>query len=309
MFRNVSRETFWKSVIYLDILSGCDKIIRCFDRILTRCCYRNRVSEEEEETEMSLMEMLLVVCPLVFFAAFVDAIAGGGGLISLPAYMITGMPAHMAIASNKFSAAMGTLIATVRFIKSGNLHMKAALQTAAFALVGSVIGAKLALFLSDYYLRIAMMIILPCVAVFVLFNRRQMGEVSRFEQLSKARIFIGMLAAGLLIGIYDGFFGPGTGTFLILAFTTVLGFDLKRACGNTKIVNLTTNVSALVVFILAGQVYYAVAVPAMFFSILGNWLGSGLAIKKGAKFVRPVMIFVLCLLFIKMFYDFILTAL
>lgn len=258
---------------------------------------------------MSLMEMLLVVCPLVFFAAFVDAIAGGGGLISLPAYMITGMPAHMAIASNKFSAAVGTFIATVRFIKSGNLHMKAALQTAAFALVGSVIGAKLALFLSDYYLRIAMMIILPCVAVFVLFNRRQMGEVSRFEQLSKARIFIGMLAAGLLIGIYDGFFGPGTGTFLILAFTTVLGFDLKRACGNTKIVNLTTNVSALVVFILAGQVYYAVAVPAMFFSILGNWLGSGLAIKKGAKFVRPVMIFVLCLLFIKMFYDFILTAL
>ena len=76
---------------------------------------------------MSLMEMLLVVCPLVFFASFVDAIAGGGGLISLPAYMITGMPAHMAIASNKFSAAVGTLIATVRFIKSGNLHMKAAL--------------------------------------------------------------------------------------------------------------------------------------------------------------------------------------
>lgn len=258
---------------------------------------------------MSLMEMLLVVCPLVFFAAFVDAIAGGGGLISLPAYMITGMPAHMAIASNKFSAAVGTLIATARFIKSGNLHMKAALQTAAFALVGSVMGAKLALFLSDYYLRIAMMIILPCVAVFVLFNRRQMGEVSRFEELSKVRVFFGMLIAGTLIGVYDGFFGPGTGTFLILAFTTVLGFDLKRACGNTKIVNLTTNVSALVVFMLAGQVYYAVAIPAMFFSILGNWLGSGLAIKEGAKFVRPVMIFVLCLLFIKMLYDFVLTAL
>ena len=172
-----------------------------------------------------------------------------------------------------------------------------------------MIGAKLALFLSDYYLRIAMMIILPCVAVFVLFNRRQMGEVSRFEELSKTRVFFGMLIAGTLIGVYDGFFGPGTGTFLILAFTTVLGFDLKRACGNTKIVNLTTNVSALVVFMLAGQVYYAVAIPAMFFSILGNWLGSGLAIKKGAKFVRPVMIFVLCLLFIKMLYDFVLTAL
>ena len=258
---------------------------------------------------MSLFEMLLVVCPLVFFAAFVDAIAGGGGLISLPAYFITGMPAHMAIASNKFSAAVGTAISTVRFIKSGNLHMKIALQTAAIAFVGSALGAKLALFTSDYYLRIAMMVLLPCVAVFVLFNRKQMDDVSRFEQLSRTRVFVGMLATGMLIGIYDGFFGPGTGTFLILAFTTVLGFDLKRACGNTKIVNLTTNVSALMVFITAGQVYYQVALPATVFSILGNWLGSGLAIKKGAKFVRPVMIFVLCLLLIKIMYDFFSTAL
>ncbi len=257
---------------------------------------------------MSLFEMLLVVCPLVFFAAFVDAIAGGGGLISLPAYLITGMPAHMAIASNKFSAAVGTAISTARFIKSGNLHMKIALQTAAIAFVGSAIGAKLALFTSDYYLRIAMMILLPCVAVFVLFNRQKMGDESRFEKMNRTRVFVGMVAAGLIIGIYDGFFGPGTGTFLILAFTTVMGFDLKRACGNTKIVNLTTNVSALLVFIAAGQVYYAVAIPATLFSVLGNWLGSGLAIKKGAKFVRPVMIFVLCLLFIKMIYDFAVTA-
>ena len=252
---------------------------------------------------MELIEMLLVVCPLVFFASFVDAIAGGGGLISLPAYFITGMPAHMAIASNKFSAAIGTAISTARFIKSGNLHMKTALQTAVIAFVGSALGAKIALFTSDYYLRIAMMVLLPCVAVFVLLNKQQDDE-SRFEQMSKTRIFIGMIVMGLLIGMYDGFFGPGTGTFLILGYTTILGFDLKRACGNTKIVNLTTNVSALIVFMLAGQVYYAVAIPAMFFSIMGNWVGSGLAIKKGAKFVRPVMIFVLCLLLVKIVYDF-----
>ena len=255
---------------------------------------------------MELIEMLLVVCPLVFFASFVDAIAGGGGLISLPAYFITGMPAHMAIASNKFSAAIGTAISTARFIKSGNLHMKTALQTAVIAFVGSALGAKIALFTSDYYLRIAMMVLLPCVAVFVLL---QQDDESRFEQMSKTRIFIGMIVMGLLIGMYDGFFGPGTGTFLILGYTTILGFDLKRACGNTKIVNLTTNVSALIVFMLAGQVYYAVAIPAMFFSIMGNWVGSGLAIKKGAKFVRPVMIFVLCLLLVKIIYDFFATVL
>lgn len=258
---------------------------------------------------MSLPEMLLVVCPLVFFASFVDAIAGGGGLISLPAYLLTGMPAHMAIGSNKFSAAVGTAISTARFIRSGNLHLQIALQTAVIAFIGSALGAQLALHVSDHYLRIIMMVLLPCVAVFVLFNRRQMGDESRFEQFSRRRIWGGMLGAGLLIGMYDGFFGPGTGTFLILAFTTVLGFDLKRACGNTKIVNLTTNIAALLMFILAGQIHYAVAIPATVFSVLGNWLGSGLAIKNGAKFIRPVMFAVLCLLLIRLAYDMVLTAL
>lgn len=252
---------------------------------------------------MSLIEMLLTVCPLVFFASFVDAIAGGGGLISLPAYLLTGMPAHMAVGSNKLSAAVGTAISTARFIKSGSIHLRIALETAVIAFIGSALGAQLALHSSDYFLRIFMMIALPCVAVFVLFNRRQISDESRFEQYSKGRILLGMLAAGLLIGMYDGFFGPGTGTFLIIAFTTLLGFDLKRACGNTKIVNLTTNVAALLMFVLAGQVYYAVAIPATLFSIAGNWLGSGMAIKNGEKFIRPVMFAVLCLLLVKIGYD------
>lgn len=252
---------------------------------------------------MSLVEMLLVVCPLVFFASFVDAIAGGGGLISLPAYLLTGMPAHMAIGSNKLSAAVGTAISTIRFIRSGNLHLQVALGAAVFAYIGSTLGAQLALHVSDYFLRIFMMAVLPCVAVFVLFNRRQISDESCFEQYSKARILLGMIITGLSIGVYDGFFGPGTGTFLIIAFTTILGFDLKRACGNTKIVNLTTNLAALLVFVMAGQVYYAVAIPAIFFSVVGNWLGSGMAIKNGAKFIRPIMFVVLCLLLIKIAFD------
>lgn len=270
---------------------------------------KRRNKRRKKLNSMSLPEMLLVVCPLVFFASFVDAIAGGGGLISLPAYLLTGMPAHMAIGSNKFSAAVGTAISTARFIRSGNLHLQIALQTAVIAFIGSALGAQLALHVSDHYLRIIMMVLLPCVAVFVLFNRRQMGDESRFEQFSRRRIWGGMLGAGLLIGMYDGFFGPGTGTFLILSFTTVLGFDLKRACGNTKIVNLTTNIAALLMFILAGQIHYAVAIPATAFSVLGNWLGSGLAIKNGAKFIRPVMFAVLCLLLIRLTYDMVSTAL
>ena len=252
---------------------------------------------------MSLEEMLFIVCPLVFLASFVDSIAGGGGLISLPAYLLTGMPAHMAIASNKFSAAVGTAISTARFIKSGQFHLKTALKTAVFALIGSVLGAELALFLEDYYLRLVIMVLLPVVAVFVMFNRKQFGDESRFEKYSKKRIAVGAALVGFGAGVYDGFFGPGTGTFLIIAFTLVLGFDLKRACGNTKIVNLTTNVSALIVFLLAGKIYYEVAIPATIFSIAGNWVGSGMAIHNGARFIRPVMCLVLVLMLFKIAYD------
>jgi len=247
--------------------------------------------------------MLCIICPLVFFASFVDAIAGGGGLISLPAYLLIGLPAQTAIGTNKFSAGIGTMISTFRFVKSGNFHLKAALETAAFAIIGAIAGAELALHISDYYLRRAMLILLPGVAVFVLMNRRQISDESRFEQLSKTRVFIGMMCIGIVMGIYDGFFGPGTGTFLILAFSTVLGFDMKRACGNTKIVNLTTNLSALLMYLLAGQVVFAVAIPAAAFSVLGNYLGSGLAIHNGEKVVRPIMIGVLSLLLLKLIAD------
>lgn len=253
--------------------------------------------------EMDLLHMLLILCPLVFFASFVDSIAGGGGLISLPAYMLTGIPAQAVIGTNKFSAGVGTVISTVRFVKSGNFHLKTALETAAFSVIGAVAGAELAIHISDYYLRMAMLVLLPCVAVFVLFNRKNIADESRFETLSKTRVFFSMMGIGLTMGVYDGFFGPGTGTFLILAFSTILQFDMKRACGNTKIVNLTTNISALVMYLLAGHVVFALAIPAAAFSILGNYIGSGLAIKNGEKIVRPIMMVVLCLLLVKLISD------
>lgn len=250
---------------------------------------------------MSLFQMILVVCPLVFFASFVDAIAGGGGLISLSAYTFTGIPTHMAYGSNKFSASVGTLFSTFRFLKSGTIHLKTALLSAFFALIGSALGAKLALLLSDQALKTTMMILLPCIAVFILFNKKTFGEDNHSSSLSsKMAIFLSAII-GFLIGTYDGFFGPGTGTFLILAYTTLMKFDFKTACGNTKIVNLSSNVAALVVYLFAGKVYFALAIPAAVCSVAGGWIGSGLAIKKGAKFIKPMLVFVLVLLFINMF--------
>lgn len=256
---------------------------------------------------MTTLEMILVVCPLAFFASFVDAIAGGGGLISLPAYLLTGMPAHFAYGSNKFSACIGTFFSVARFLKSGTINLKVAIRSAIFALIGSGLGAQLALFLSDHFLRLTMVVLLPFIAIFVLFNKKNTGDESTFSTLSNQKAVVLSALIGFSIGMYDGFFGPGTGTFLILAYTALMGFDFKTACGNAKIVNLASNFAALVVFILAGKVLYVVAIPAALFSITGNWIGSGLAIKKGAKFIKPVLVGVLILLFMKIIYDMVMS--
>lgn len=252
---------------------------------------------------LSTMQMLAIVCPLVFFASFVDSIAGGGGLISLPAYLLTGMPVHMAYGCNKFSGCIGTLVSAARYLRSGHLHLRTALCAAALALAGSGLGARLALVLSDRALRLSMLVLLPLAAVIVLFNKGRLGDQNTFDQhaLGAAYLIAGLIGFGC--GMYDGFFGPGTGTFMLLAFSLFLGFDFATANGNTKLANLASNVAALVVFISAGQVLYQIAIPAALCSICGNYLGSGLAIKKGAGFIRPMLIAVLCLLFVKIIYD------
>lgn len=252
---------------------------------------------------MTTFEMTLVVCPLIFLASFVDSIAGGGGLISLPAYLFTGMPTHMAYGSNKFSACMGTFFAVCRFMKSGVIHLKVACLSAALALCGSFIGAKLTLLLSDEILKITMMVMLPIAAVFILFKKKKNDDINTVDSLSDVMTVVLSMAIGFFIGMYDGFFGPGAGTFMILGYTTLMGFDYRTASGNAKVVNLASNFAAMVVYIFAGKVYYAIAVPAVFCSIAGAWLGSGLAIKKGAKFIKPIMVCVIAGLFVKIIWD------
>jgi uncharacterized membrane protein YfcA len=232
-----------------------------------------------------------------------DAIAGGGGLISLPAYCLAGLPAHVCLGCNKFSSCSGTLFSAGRFLRSGNIHFKSASVAAAAALIGSFLGARLALFLNDHALRVAMLILLPAAAAFLFLRGRKGTDENTFSRLSPRRAVFLSAAVGFTIGAYDGFFGPGSGTLLILAFTAVLGFDLKTACGNTKAVNLASNLAALVTFLAAGTIQYRLAVPAAACSIAGHWIGSGLAIKKGAAFIRPVMLIVLVCLFSKLVFD------
>lgn len=248
------------------------------------------------------ISQIVFICVMIFFAGFVDSVAGGGGIISIPAYLAVGMPAHLAMGCNKVSACAGTTFAVARFFRHGALNARTALLSAASSFAGAAIGTRIALLIADQKLKLILLIVLPFVAVFLLI-KREYGEEDHSASLSKGPAILLALLIGFLIGGYDGLFGPGTGTFAIIAYCTLMKYDLKTASGNAKVLNLASNLASAITFISAGSVLYAAAIPAAFCGIAGNYIGSGLAIKKGSRFIRPMMTVVIVLLLGKMAYD------
>lgn len=248
---------------------------------------------------MGDLSLYAIVCPLVFLAGFIDSIAGGGGFISLPAYILTGIPVHMAIGTNKLSAGMGTALATYRFAKNGYIKWKTASYSIVAALLGAAIGARITLLIDDRVFKTIMLIVLPVTGLYVVFNKR-MGKPSDNVKISNKKQVAIILCVSFIIGIYDGFYGPGTGTFLILLLTGWAHLSLNDSAGITKVINLTTNVTSLVVFIMSGKVIFALGLVAGCFSIAGNYLGTKLFSKKGVKIVKPIIMVVLVIFFIKL---------
>ena len=244
----------------------------------------------------------LIVCPLLFLAGLVDAVAGGGGLISLPAYLLAGLPPHLATATNKCSSTFGTLLATARYLRHGKLHRQTAALSVVCALAGSWLGARLNLWVPERFLYLFLLAALPVIAV-VMFLRRKAADEDRTARFSPAGLLARAAAISLAIGCYDGFFGPGTGTLLLLALTTLCGFDLLTASGNTKLINLSSNLAAFVTFAMSGSILWTLGIPAALFNIAGNYLGSGLALRRGAAVIRPMMLSVLVLLLGTVVYD------
>lgn len=249
--------------------------------------------------ELNFMHFL-IVCPLVFLAGFVDAIAGGGGLISLPAYMIAGIPTHLALGTNKLSASFGAVISAWRYAKKGYAPWKLSLFCAICALVGSGTGARLALMLDDRYFRIVILVLLPVTAFYVL--RKKSFDDNRLPLSEKKTILLGMVIS-LVIGLYDGFYGPGTGTFLIIALTSMAHLKLTTANGVAKIINLATNIAALTVFMFGGSALLLLGVVGGAFSIAGTYVGTICFEKGGAKIVKPIMIGVIALFFVKIILE------
>lgn len=248
------------------------------------------------------LPMLLFVSFMVGVGGFVDASAGGGGLITLPVYMLTGLPVHTLYAANKFSSSCGTTFATAMFFRKGAVDLKVALTAAACSFLGSALAARLVLQLSDAVLKTLILVVLPLAAV-VIFTQRNLPEENHSGEVGLGRKLLLAAVIGFLIGGYDGLIGPGTGTFAILAFTAILKFDVRTASGNAKILNLASNYASLATFIAAGNVPFALAVPCGICNICGALLGSHFALSKGAKFIRPMMLVVMTLLLVKLATD------
>ena len=242
-----------------------------------------------------------VVCPLVFLGGFMDAVAGGGGIITLPAYMFAGVPIHMAYGTNKFGNSFGTAIATFNYGRGGFIRWRPGFVCAAMSLIGSWLGARLVVALSARTLQYCTTIRLTAAAVFMVLNRN-IGKEEKEEQTGQS-LYVRSALIGLIIGGYDGFFGPGTGTFMVMAFTSFLGYSLICASGNAKLVNLASNIGSLVAYIYHGDVLFLLGIPAAICSILGNYIGTKIAIKIGGKFIRPVLLSAMGLLVVKLMFD------
>lgn len=247
---------------------------------------------------------LLVVCLLAaaaFAAGAMDSIAGGGGLISLPAILIAGMPAQLAVGTNKFSAGIGCSISVVLFARARLIDWKLACKGIVFSLLGAFLGAQAALALPPDILGKIFAILLPFIAIVCLRPQKKKDlESPASPSYSMPKI---LFICGC-IGIYDGFFGPGTGTLMILGLFRGLKMDLVMASGTAKVFNLASNLSSLVTFMAGGHIIYSIAIPMAIASVAGSFIGTRLAIVNGASFIRKILPVSISALFITLFIQY-----
>jgi len=230
----------------------------------------------------------VALCTLVaFVAGLIDAMAGGGGIFTLPALAALGLPVGVVAGTNKFVSTGGSLTATVTFLLRGRLDRRVAIVGGACALAGGVAGAWCLIQLGRIDQTFARGLfggLLVAMALY-LFFRPTIGGEAAYEGFTPRTAAV-LVPAALLIGFYDGFFGPGTGSFLVFVMIRLLRFDFVTGTGNAKALNFASNVASLATFILGGTVLWAVALPMTLANAAGAWAGSTLAIGQGARFVR-----------------------
>ncbi len=247
--------------------------------------------------------MLIFLFVAAFTAGFIDSIAGGGGLISLPALMVAGLPPHVALGTNKLQSVFGTLFATINYARKDKIIWRAALIGIPLALVGSALGAKLTLFLSVGILAKVLIFLLPPATILMFLSKSLLKEKDIKSSFSRRRLTAVALVC-FFIGIYDGFYGPGTGTFLIVFLVLLCRMPLINASATAKTFNLASNIGAVIMFAMAGAIYYPTAIIMAVANIAGNLTGSSLAMKKGNMFVQRFVYLAIAILFVYLLFNY-----
>lgn len=233
------------------------------------------------------LALLLALFAVGTIAGFVDAVAGGGGLIVVPTLLATGMAPVSVLATNKFQGAVGTAVATLTYAQKGLIDFRSLAMAILLTFIGSATGSWLVRQIDAEALRAFVPIALILIALYFMFAPK-LGDEDRVERLPKILIPI----MGFMIGFYDGVFGPGTGSFFTIGFVALFGFGLTRATANTKALNLTSNLASLAIFIPAGLVVWPIALTMAAGQVLGGYLGAAAGIRHGAKFIKPLVVIV-----------------
>lgn len=256
--------------------------------------------------DYSLLTILALII-LSFIAGFIDAVVGGGGLIQLPALLINlpNQPIPTLFGTNKIAALSGTSVAAYQYAKRIQFNFKLLFIIALCAFTASFIGAKAVSYINVNTLKPLILVILILIAIYT-FLKKDLGALQTKSLPLNKQILYGALI-GLIVGFYDGFFGPGTGSFFVLGFVLILGFEFVTASAYSKIINCTTNVSALIVFIQQGNYLLDLATLMAICNITGSVIGSQIALKKGNSFVRLIFLAIVTLMIIRYAYDIFLT--
>ncbi|ANE49796.1 TSUP family transporter [Flavisolibacter tropicus] len=249
------------------------------------------------------IETILFLCLASFMAGFVDAIVGGGGLIQTPAALILlpAYPVAAVIASTKIPSFSGTAMAAAQYIRKVPIKWKLISIVCTIAFFASFAGSQLLTMVSNSFMKPVLLVVLSSVAVYT-YSKKNFGEHTEKQHSPQKEIVLGILFS-LILGFYDGFIGPGTGSFFILAFITLLGFDFLKASASAKLVNLATNLGSITLFIIQGKIIWKVAIPMAVSNAIGGAIGARLAIAKGNHFIRIFFLIVVFGTLLRFLYD------
>ena len=249
------------------------------------------------------MEFSVEIIGLLFFVAlvagFIDAIAGGGGLITIPALLMTGMPPALALGTNKLQACGGSFSASLYFIRQGAVNVRAVWLLLVMTFIGATLGTILIQQVDASIVKKILPFLIFAIGVYFLLTPK-LGDEDRQQRLSYVMF---AFTAGFGIGFYDGFFGPGTGSFLSLACVTLLGFNLAKATAHAKVLNFTSNIASLIFFLIGGQIMWSVGLAMLAGQFIGANLGAKMVLSKGKTLIRPMVVVMSFIMTAKMAYD------